>query len=204
MKKSVIVLLADGFEEVEAITPIDYLRRAGIDVTTLAIGANTNVKSARNIDVKADALLTGLSGEGKLSSIDWDGVVVPGGLPGADNLAASNETGTFLMEMVAAGKLVSAICAAPARVLAPLGILTGKNFTCYPGEEEKVLAPDSAIPGAAWKQDRVVVDGNIITSRSAGTAGEFSLAIIAWFLGKEEADNLAGKVLMSGWLIGNS
>ena len=195
--KKILVFLADGFEEVEAITPVDYLRRAGIEVTTVAIGTENKAISARGIEIKADALLSGLSSEGKLSPEYWDGVVVPGGLPGADNLSASKETCAFLIEMAAAGKFVSAICAAPARVLSPLGILTGKRFTCYPGEEKKVLAPDSASPGAVWKQDRVVVDGNIITSRAAGTAGEFSLAIIAWFLGKAEADNLGERVLLS-------
>ena len=196
MSKKVIVLLAEGFEEVEAITPIDYLRRVGLEVTTASIGKSPNVTSARSIQVLADILLSDLSSAGKLSPAAWDAVVVPGGLPGADNLAASKETGAFLKEMAGAGKLVSAICAAPARVLSPLGLLAGKNFTCYPGEEEKVLAPGSASTGAAWKQDRVVVDGNILTSRGAGTAGLFACAIITELLSEAEAKQLAQKVLL--------
>ena len=143
----------------------------------------------------ADTSLERLSAEGKLSVSGWDGVVVPGGLPGSDNLAASKETGAFLKEMAGAGKLLASICAAPARVLAPLGLLAGKKFTCYPGEEAKVKDAGSA--GAEWKEDRVVADGNLITSRGAGTAGEFACAIIAKLLSGAEAKQLAEKVLLA-------
>ena len=192
--KKVIVLLADGFEEVEALTPIDYLRRAGIEVTAAATGKDLAVKGSHGIQVLADTSLKNLLEEGKLGPSGWDGVVIPGGLPGSDNLAASEETACFLREMGAAGKLVCAICAAPARVLTPLGLLTGKKFTCYPGEEKKVLSQPSA--GAEWRQDRVVVDGNIITSRSAGTAGEFACAIVEKLLGEDEAKKLSGRILL--------
>ena len=202
MSKKVIVLLAEGFEEVEAVTPIDYLRRVGIEVTTAAVGLKARgkdlaVKGARGIPVVADAALDSLLKEKKLDPEKWDGVVIPGGLPGADNLAASKEAGTFIKAMATAGKWVCAICAAPARVLSPLGLLAGKKFTCYPGEEEKVIAPGSASAGAKWKQDRVVVDGNILTSRGAGTAGEFACAIIAKLVNAAEAKKLAEKVLLS-------
>ena len=201
MSKKVIVFLADGFEEVEAISPIDYLRRVKIEVLTVAVGLKTSgkdlaVRGSHDIQIIADTTLENLLAEGKLVPSVWDGVVVPGGLPGADNLAASRETGVFLREMAGAGKLVSAICASPAWVLAPLGLLAGKKFTCYPGTEERVLSPGSASPGAEWKQDRVVVDGNIITSRGAGTAGEFACAIVAALLGEEEARKLTEKLLL--------
>ena len=88
--------------------------------------------------------------------------------------------------------MVAAICAAPARVLAPLGLLAGKKVTCYPGEE-KNASPSS---GAEWKEDRVVIDGNLVTSRGAGTAGEFAAAIIGELIGAEEAKKLADKVLL--------
>ena len=199
MAKKVIVLLAEGFEEVEAVTPIDYLRRAGIEVTMAAVGANTRggnpvVAGSHGIQVAADITLENLSREGKLDPSGWDGVLVPGGLPGADNLAASRETGVFLKAMTAAGKWVCAICAAPARVLFPLGILAGKKFTCFPGEEGKVFASGAA--GADWKEDRVVVDGALITSRGAGTAGEFACAIIAKLVSETEAKKLAERVLL--------
>lgn len=196
MPKQVIVLLTEGFEEVEAVTPIGYLRRLGIEVTIAAVGAksadgeNLLIKSSRGIRVAADTTLETLAKTGKLDPASWDAVVVPGGLPGADNLASSAQTGAFLTAMSSAGKVVAAICASPARVLAPLGILTGKAFTCAPGEESKVPA------GAEWKQDRVVVDGNIITSRSAGTAGEFACAVAAKLAGQAEAEKLAEKLLL--------
>lgn len=189
MPKKILVLFADGFEEVEAVTPLDYLRRAGFAVTAAALGNDAHTTGARGITIAADTCLENLAAEKKFTAAAWDAVVLPGGLPGADNLAASGETGRFLREMAAAGKLICAICASPARVLAPLGILAGRKFTCYPGEEKKVS-------GAEWKQDRVVVDGNIITSRGAGTAGEFARAIIEKLAGEGEAEKLAGAVLL--------
>ena len=200
MAKKVIVLFAEGFEEVEAVTPVDYLRRAGIEVTTAAVGTKAQglaVKGAHGIPVVADAALETLLEEKKLEPSVWDGVVVPGGLPGADNLAASKEAGAFIRAMAGAGKWICAICAAPARVLSPLGLLAGKRFTCFPGEEEKVLAPGSASAGAVWKQDRVVVDGNFITSRGAGSAGEFACAIISTLVNEAEGKKLAERVLLA-------
>ena len=196
--KKVLVLLAEGFEEVEAVTPVDYLRRAGIEVTVAAVGNADSllVKGSHGIQIAADAALESLAAEGKLDAVDWDGVVVPGGLPGADNLAASAETGAFLTAMSAAGKLVCAICASPARVLAPLGLLAGKAFTCYPGEEAKVFAAGPTADGAQWKEDRVLRDGSLITSRGAGTAGEFSCAIAAALVSTAEAEKLAGRLLL--------
>jgi 4-methyl-5(b-hydroxyethyl)-thiazole monophosphate biosynthesis len=196
MPRKVIALLAEGFEEVEAVTSVDYLRRAGVEVTVAAVGKSLNITGSHGIEIKADASLDGLLGEGKLSASQWDGVFCPGGLPGADNLAASREAGAFLREMAGAGKWVCAICAAPARVLSPLGILSGKNFTCFPGEEEKVLALGSSGAGAVWKKDRVVIDGNVITSQGAGTAGEFACAIIGKLVNEAEAKKIAEKVLM--------
>jgi len=189
MAKKAIIILADGFEEVEAVTPIDYLRRAGIELIIAALGETPLVRSSRGLKIAADAVLSSLLDEGKLSVSEWDGVIIPGGLPGSDNLAASEQTGKFLKEMAAAGKLICAICAAPARVLAPLGLLEGKKFTCYPGEEGKVT-------NAKWLEHRVVTDGNIITSRGAGTAGEFACAIIDELNGAGEGEKIAQKVLL--------
>ncbi|MDR0316692.1 MAG: DJ-1/PfpI family protein [Treponema sp.] len=195
MLKKAVVLLAEGFEEVEAITPIDYLRRAGIAVTIAAIGnasGGVSVKGARGISVQADATLQELVQRGEAAS--WDAVVVPGGMPGASNLAASPETGALLAGMAAAGKWVCAICASPAVVLAPLGLLAGKQFTCYPGMETKAQS-------GVWSDERVVVDANasgggIITSRGAGTAGEFAVAIIGQLLNEEAGTKIAQAVLL--------
>ena len=184
MSKKVLVLLAEGFEEVETVTPITYLRRAGVEVTTAAIGGQLTVRGARRVQQTADTTLAEAGGVG-----DWDAVVIPGGLPGATNLAACEKTGALLKDMANAGKLVCAICASPAVVLAPLGLLAGRKFTCYPGMEEKVT-------DGQWLEKRVVVDGNIITSRAAGTAGEFSIAIIEQLLDEETAKKIADTVLL--------
>jgi 4-methyl-5(b-hydroxyethyl)-thiazole monophosphate biosynthesis len=185
MVKKAIVLLAEGFEEVETTTPITYLRRAGVEVTIAAIGNNLTVKGARSVQINADTTLTELAPKAS----DWDAVIVPGGLKGAENLAASRETAALLKEMAAAGKLVCVICASPAIVLAPLELLKGKKFTCYPGMEEKVK-------DGHWSEERVVIDGNIITSRAAGTAGEFAIAIIRQLLGGDSARKIADSVLV--------
>jgi 4-methyl-5(b-hydroxyethyl)-thiazole monophosphate biosynthesis len=185
MAKKAIVLLADGFEDVEAVTPIDYLRRAGIEVSTVSISESLTVTSKwGGIKMIAGTTLTDAKQGG-----GWDAVILPGGMPGASNLAASKETGSLLKDMAADGKLICAICAAPALVLAPLGLLSGKKFTCYPGMEEKVT-------NGRWSDDRVVIDGNIITSRGAGTAGEFAVAIIEKLLDKAAAQKIADTVLL--------
>jgi 4-methyl-5(b-hydroxyethyl)-thiazole monophosphate biosynthesis len=187
MAKKAIILLADGFEDVEAVTPIDYLRRAGIEVTTVSISESLTVTSRwGGIKLIVDATLTGLAKQG---TDGWDAVIVPGGMPGAANLAASKGTGSLLKEMAGAGKLVCAICAAPALVLAPLGLLSGKKYTCYPEMEEKVSE-------GAWSDDRVVIDGNVITSRGAGTAGEFAVAIISKLLNEDTGKKIASSVLL--------
>jgi len=185
MAKKAIVLLAEGFEEVEAVTPIDYLRRAGVEVTIATISFILNVKGARGIKIDADTTLAGIEGE----ESSWDAVIIPGGSNGAANLAASKQAGVLLKDMTAAGKLICAICASPAVVLSPLGLLAGKKFTCYPGLEEKVNE-------GKWSDERVVVDDNIITSRSAGTSGEFAIAIIEKLLDKEAAKKIADAVLL--------
>ena len=197
----VIVLLAQGFEEIEALTPVDYLRRAGIEVCAASVNDTSvgkTVTGSHEIPVIADAVLEELAAENKLLPLMWDAVVIPGGLPGSSNLAASVRTGKFITEMAANGKWVCAICAAPALVLAPLKLLNGRCFTCYPGYEEKVI---SASDTAVRKEGKVVIDrnndsGGIITSQGAGTAGEFSVAIIEVLLGETAAKQIADKVLL--------
>jgi 4-methyl-5(b-hydroxyethyl)-thiazole monophosphate biosynthesis len=187
--KRAIVFLAEGFEEVEAVTPIDYLRRAGLEVTVASAGKGEMVTGSHGIPVKTGAVFGDLVKQGRADPASWDAVVLPGGMPGASNLAASVEIGSFIREMAAAGKWVCAICASPAVVLAPLGLLEGRKFTCYPGMEKTVS-------GALWSGDRVVVDGNIITSRGAGTAGAFAAAIIGKLVSEEAAEKLAKSVLL--------
>ena len=177
-----LVILAEGFEEVEAIAPVDLLRRAGVRVILAGVNSLT-VKSSRHIGVQADALLK------EIQDLP-DAVILPGGLPGATNLAKSEEVAKLVKKMNAAGKLVAAICAAPAAVLAPLGILDGKKATCYPGCESDFSNK------TVYSKERVVVDGNIITSQGPGTALEFALAIATRLVGKEMAETVRGKMLI--------
>ncbi|MDR0760219.1 MAG: DJ-1/PfpI family protein [Treponema sp.] len=184
MSMKALVFLADGFEEVEAVTPIDYLRRAGITVTTASVSGSKTVTGAHSLPVIADTLITELT-EGSV----WDVIVCPGGMPGAANIAASPSARSLLKAQAERGRWIAAICASPAVVLAPLGILQGRRFTCYPGMEDRVA-------DAHWSAGSVVADGNIITSRGAGTAGRFAVAIIAWLLSQKDADKIADSVLL--------
>lgn len=182
MPKTALVILAEGFEEVEAIAPVDVLRRAGVRVILAGVNSLT-VKSSRGIGVQADALLKDIKDLP-------DAVILPGGLPGAVNLAKSGEVAALVKKMNSAGKLVAAICAAPAAVLAPLGILDGKKATCYPGCEADFSNK------IVHSKDRVALDGNIITSQGPGTALEFAFAIAARLVGKDMADDVRGKMLV--------
>lgn len=169
-------MYAEGFEEVEAITPVDFLRRAGIDVTIAGVGAD-RITGGHSVTVEADARIDRLNPE------DYDAVVIPGGMPGAENIAASAEAGSFIKALYAKGGLVAAICAAPAVVLEPLGILKGRKATCYPGFE-------SRFRDASFTEERVVPDGTVLTSRGPGTAAEFALAIIRYLVDEEMAEGL--------------
>lgn len=151
MAKKAVVLLADGFEEVEAVTPIDFLRRAGIEVTTAGVTGKT-AEGGHGVTIQADVSLKKLKGE-------YDAVIVPGGKGGAENIASSKEAVQLLKEYAGAGKLVAALCASPGVVLAPNGLLDGKKATCYPGFEKNF--PQSA----QFSEERTVRDGNLITSR---------------------------------------
>lgn len=182
MAKTVVIILAEGFEEVEAVAPIDVLRRGGVRVTIAGVSERI-VKSSRGIGIQADILLQDYQ---ELP----DAVILPGGLPGATNLAKAPEVAPFIKRMNKAGKIVAAICAAPAAVLAPTGILDGKKATCYPGCESDFSKATIS------SKDRVVVDGHIITSQGPGTALEFSLAIIRQLCGEEMAGNLRTKMLI--------
>ena len=162
--KRAILFLAEGFEEVEAVTPVDFLRRAGIEVTTLGIGGR-EIRGAHDITVLADVPVEDFTG-------DFDALVLPGGMPGAANIAASHAADALIRQAAAEKRLIAAICAAPSVVLYPKGVLDGRKATCFPGYEKEWK-------NASFSSDRVVVDGNLITSRGAGTAAEFALAVIS-------------------------
>ena len=178
MKKAVI-FIADGSEEIETLTPVDYLRRAGIDVTLVAVGESRNVVCSRKVGVVADMTLD----EYLKSGENPDAVVVPGGMPGTKNIAESKPAVDFVKKMDGEGKLVCAICAAPALVLSKTGCLAGKKWTCYPSMEEAV--PDfreNHVSGKAF-----VHSGNLITGRGPGAAEEFSMEIVKTLAGPDVA-----------------
>jgi len=175
------IFLADGFEEVEAITPFDYLKRAGVDVTLIGVNTEDPIGS-HGLKVSVDELAE------EVQPLP-DGVVLPGGMPGAANLAASAEVAHITREVMRAKGLVASICAAPALALGSFGILSGRRFTCFPGMERQVS-------DGLFQSGRVVVDGNLITSRAAGTAGEFSIEIIRYLLGDIEANEVVKSVLL--------
>jgi len=181
MQKKVLVVLADGFEEVEALTPVDYLRRAGAHVTVAGLGSAT-VRGSHSIPVVCDCLLSGTPQDG------WDAVVLPGGMPGASNLASSEDVKSRIMSTFGAGGLVCAICASPAVVLGPLGILEGRKAVCYPGMDEYA-------PKVHFLSSKVITDTNIITARGAGCAQEFAFEIVSALYGREKANDLAFRVV---------
>ncbi|MEZ3558644.1 MAG: DJ-1/PfpI family protein [Duncaniella sp.] len=181
----VYVFLADGFEEIEALTPIDLMRRADIHVVTIATGDRLEVKGAHGVTVQADVMLC----SGCLPEADM--LVCPGGMPGASNLAASKVLAAMLREQYEQGRYVAAICAAPAVTLAPLGILEGKKATCYPGFEQQL-----AEAGATHVAERVVEDGNIITANGPSSAMPFALALVAALRGSEAAQSVAQGILL--------
>ena len=183
--KTACVLLADGFEEVEAVTPIDYLRRAGVEVTVVGIAGIGPVAGGHGISVLPD------QGPGALAGT-YDCVVVPGGGGGSKAIAADPAAVAAIKRHFAEGKIVAAICAAPAVVLhGACGLLVGRRFTGYPGTES-----EAAAAGAIFVESRVVRDGNLITSRAAGTAGDFARAVAGALAGEGAAEALADKVLL--------
>lgn len=180
--KKAVLFLAEGFEEIEAVTPIDVLRRVGVAVTVAGVGGALR-RGAKGLAVQADVAVADLAGE-------FDLMILPGGMPGAKNLAESPEVRALAQTMLAAGKLVAAICAAPALTLAAWGFLNGRRATCYPGMESLFPA------GVTFSPERVVCDGNIITSRGPGTALEFSLHLAALLAGDAAAAKTTGDMLV--------
>ena len=158
------------------------LRRAEVDVVTAGL-EGCDRTSAHGVQITADAVLADQKDE------TYDAVILPGGLPGAQHLAESADLADILRAQNAAGRICAAICAAP-WALGAAGLLEGKNATCYPGFEDKLT-------GAQPSTDRVVVDGNIITSRGPGTAFEFSLKLVEILIGKETADALHDGMLVA-------
>ena len=178
----IIVPLAEGFEEIEAVTVIDLLRRAGVDVVTAGVDGQ-EVTGSHGITVRCDSLA------GSCDPAGADGIVLPGGMPGTTHLIHSAAVGHLVREMFAAGKLTAAICAAP-KVLASTGLLDGRSATSFPG----------AIDGARYPEVRlieqpVVTDGTVVTSRGPGTAMDFALHLIELLLDRDRRNAVEAKLM---------
>ena len=177
-----LVFLATGFEEMEAVGTIDILRRGNIETVTVSITGNKTVLGVHNIPVIADELFENIDCNA------YDALVLPGGGPGSEMLNKHEGLRKALAAHNENGKLIAAICASP-RVFGSLGLLKGKNATCYPGIEPELI-------GATLSNEPAVKDGNIITGRGPGLVFDFGLAIITHLKGSDEAKSVAEGLLL--------
>ena len=180
MKKAYL-FFATGFEEVEALTVVDILRRGGVDCKTVSIMGAYDVTSSHAITIRADLLFD----EQDLS--DADMLIMPGGIPGTPNLKAHKGLEKLILNYKEEGKYLAAVCAAPT-IYGEMGLLEGKKATCYPGMEEGLV-------GAEHLTDNVVCDGQFITSRGMGTCIDFGLTLLAKLTDETTADEIAGKIV---------
>ena len=174
----VYVFLADGFEDVEALIPVDVLRRGGVEVLTVSTNPDVMVESAHGVNICADIMFD------EANYSDADLLMLPGGMPGASNLFAHEGVCEAVKAQFAAGKKVSAICAAPAVVLAQLGILDGKKATCYPGCEKMLTKAESTA-------DLVTVDGNVTTAEGPAAAFPYAYELLTQLVDKQTSDQIA-------------
>lgn len=180
MKKAYL-FFATGFEEVEALTVVDILRRGGVDCKTVSIMGDYDVTSSHNVTIRADLVFE----HQDLS--DGDMLIMPGGIPGTPNLKAHKGLEALIREYVKENKYLAAVCAAPT-IYGEMGLLQGKNATCFPGMEDGLI-------GANKKTDKVVCDGQFITSRGMGTCIDFGLKLLELLTDKENADTIGKKIV---------
>ncbi|MCX5644487.1 MAG: DJ-1/PfpI family protein [Phycisphaerae bacterium] len=182
MAKKVLVPIADGSEEIEAVCIIDTLRRAGAEVTVAAVG-RLQVTASRGVKIAADATIADCRGQ------IYDCIALPGGMPGAEHLRDSAELIEMLKKQKQAGRFYAAICAAPAVVLQPHGLLEQVRATCYPAFRNKLDL-------AYASDERVVIDGNCVTSQGPGTAIEFALKLVELLFGTEKARQVGAAMVV--------
>lgn len=192
--QKVFLFIADGFEEVETVTPLDYLRRCGADLTLVGVGAKV-IRSSRGLSVTCDLTLADLIGDGAEAKKNAERLaedtvlaILPGGLPNSRTLGENAELHSFITGMVKHGGLVAAICAAPALALGQWGLLDGKQFTCYPGMGEDLST--KPVTGA-----RVIRDGQFITACGAGAAEEFAFALVDALYGEKKLAELKSSIV---------
>lgn len=190
--KGAYIFFANGFEETEALAPIDVLRRGGVDIRIVSIYDDRTVTGSHRIPMIADMSFPEFLEEVRLEGTTaGDIMVFPGGMPGSTNLAACDRLMGLMLDHYAAGGSVAAICAAPSVVLSKLPGLAGKTMTCYDGFEPALLEK-----GVKHTKEGVATDGNIITGRGAGHAVAFGLAILAHLKEKETADKVAASIML--------
>ncbi len=180
MKKAA-VFLADGFEEIEGLTPVDMLRRAGVSVTTVSISGSPEIRGSHDILIKADKLFE------EVDYDEMDMLILPGGGEGTENLERCGKLNELLKKADSEKKLIGAICAAP-RVLGKLGLLKGERAICFPGNEKFLEGAEIA------EGEKAVISGRFVTARGMGASVEFGGALIELLLGKEKAEEILKKV----------
>lgn len=183
MTTRALISLADGVEDIECVTLIDVLRRAEVEVVVASIEGRRMITCARGTRLTADTMLVDVLAQ------DFDLIVLPGGMPGAQHLAEHEPLAEKMREQAKAGKLFAAICAAPALALQQYGVLKQRRMTCYPAFSDR-------LSGCTFVDQPVVVDGNCITSQGPGTAMEFALTLVEQLKGKGKRKEVAEAMLV--------
>jgi 4-methyl-5(b-hydroxyethyl)-thiazole monophosphate biosynthesis len=184
MKKKILVPLAEGFEMIEALAVVDVFRRASVSVDIAAIGGQLAVTSSHQVVVQADTLIE------QCEDQEYDLIVLPGGIPGAENLKKSKPLEKLLKRQHQQDKFFAAICAAPAVVLQSHGLLEGKKATCHPMFLDELSSQEHG-------RERVVIDGKCVTSRGAGTAIEFGLELLGILCGEDKKNQVATQMAIA-------
>ncbi|AHH10803.1 DJ-1/PfpI family protein [Borrelia coriaceae] len=179
----VAIVLANGFEEIEAIIPMDILRRGGVDLQVVSLNDDKIVASSKGVTVLADNKISDCSAE------HLDLIILPGGMPGATNLFESKDLDIILRDMNLQGKLIAAICASPAVVLSAKRLLGVNKFTCYPGFENDIIDGE-------FVDEDVVISNNFITSKGVGTAFEFAFTLLNIVKGERVLEDVKRQVLL--------
>ncbi|QFI14722.1 DJ-1 family glyoxalase III [Borrelia sp. CA_690] len=177
------IILANGFEDIEAIVPIDILRRGNVNIKVISANDNNVVTSSKGVSFLADDVIS------NCKQNCFDLIILPGGIPGVTNLFNSKELDLILKDMNSKGKFIAAICASPAIVLAAKGLLGANKFTCYPGLEKNVLDGE-------FVDENVVRSNNFITSKGVGTAFEFAFTLLEMVKGKQVMEDVKKATLL--------
>lgn len=183
MSKRALIAVADGVEDLECVTLIDVLRRADVEVLVASIEERRMITCARGTRLTADTMLVDVLAQ------DFDLIVLPGGLPGAQRLAEFEPLAERVRQQAKAGELFAAICAAPALALQQYGVLRQRRMTCYPAFSDR-------LSGCTFVDEAVVVDGNCITSQGPGTALAFALTLVEQLVGRSARSEVAKAMLV--------